>query len=187
MVSTDQITGIILAGGKSSRMGQDKGLMEYQGQKLIEYSIDVLRPVCDELLISANQPGYEGFGIPVVADHYEDCGPVGGLHASLRASKHEWNLVVGCDTPFLNKKLLYLLLSNKEGYKAVIPNHSKGMEPLAALYHRDMAAFFEQKIATGDLKLHRIVLEQKVKLLDVSDLLTEFPRLFENFNSPEDL
>ena len=180
-------TGIILAGGKSSRMGQDKGLLEFQGKRLVEYSIELLKPLCSELLISVNQAGYKQFGIERIADQYKNCGPVGGLHAALNASSNEWNLVISCDTPFLNRELFDLLLKNQQDQMAVIPSHSTGIEPLAALYHRNMALFFEQKIKEQDLKLHCILKNEKVKMVDVSGLLVKYPKLFSNLNSPEDL
>lgn len=181
------LTGIILAGGKSSRMGQDKAFLDFQGKKLIEYSIDLLKPLCSQLLISVNQPGYEQFGIELIVDQYKNCGPIGGFHAALNASGDDWNLVVSCDTPFLNPELFEMLLEKREDWQAVIPFHENGMEPLAALYHRDMAEYFEQSIQKGDYKLHRILKQANVKLVDVSDLLNKYPNLFSNLNSPGDL
>ncbi|HKJ42647.1 MAG TPA: molybdenum cofactor guanylyltransferase [Sunxiuqinia sp.] len=187
MANSKSLTGIILAGGKSSRMGQDKALLNFQGKRLIEYAIDQLKPLCSELLISVNQPGYEQIGLELIPDQYKNCGPVGGLHAALSASKTNWNLVVSCDTPFLNQQLFKLLLENREGVQAVIPKRDKGLEPLAALYHRNMSVFFEQKLKAGDYKLHRILKEADVKFLDVLELIAQFPKLFLNLNSPGDL
>lgn len=187
MSQTEKISGIILAGGKSSRMGQDKGLLRFQGKRLIEYTIDLLRPLCSQLLISTNQTGYEQFGFELVADQYPDCGPVGGLHAALNASENDWNIVLSCDTPFLNQELLKLLLKNNDGYLAVIPKHRKGMEPLAALYHRNLAGFFEQQILRGNFKLQKIIHGQNVNVFDVSILLQKHPNLFHNLNLPDDL
>ena len=183
----EKIGGIILAGGKSSRMGQDKALLDFQGKRLIDYAIDLLSPICSGLLISVNQPGYEQFGFEIVADHFKGCGPIGGLHAALRASKYDWNLVVSCDTPFLSQKLFDLLLQSKDGCQAVIPKHENGVEPLVALYHKNLGGFLEQKILQGDFKLQKLIREQKVNFLDVSDLLNDHPNLFNNLNSPADM
>ncbi|WP_159522327.1 molybdenum cofactor guanylyltransferase [Sunxiuqinia indica] len=181
------LTGIILAGGKSSRMGQDKALIDYQGKKLIEYAIDLLRPLCSHMLISANQSGYDQFGLTVVNDVYPDCGPIGGLHAALSGSKTDWNIVVSCDTPNLNSLLFQFLLAKKEDAQAIIPKHDKGVEPMAALYNKELIGFLEEKIKHGDLKLQKVIREIPVRFVDVSSVLQKFPDLFLNLNRPEDL
>ena len=168
-------------------MGHDKAMLTFEGKKLIEHAIDLLAPLCSQLLISANQPGYKNFGIELVADQYPDCGPAGGLHAALKVAKTDWNIVVSCDMPLLSKELFELLLKNKDGYKAVIPKHQNALEPMAALYHRSLADFFEQKILQGNFKLQKIIREQKVNFPDVSGLLQNHPNLFFNINSPDDL
>lgn len=186
-IPSEKTGGIILAGGKSSRMEQDKALINFHGKPLIGYVIDLLRPLCQHLLISVNQPGYEQFGIELVADQYPGCGPVSGLHAALNASVNDWNLVVSCDAPFLKQELFHLLLEQREGFLAVIPEHDHVQEPLAALYHRSLCGFFEQKILQGDFKLQEILKEQKVNFPDVSGVLEKYPGLFVNLNSPADL
>ena len=87
-------TGIVLAGGKSSRMGQDKALLDYQGKRLIDYAIELLTPVCSEILISTNQPGYENLGFQLIVDQYPDCGYIGGLHAALANAANNWDVVI---------------------------------------------------------------------------------------------
>ena len=185
-IKDTSIGGIILAGGKSSRMGTDKGLIDFWGKKLISYAIDLLSPYCAEILISTNQPGYDKIGYNLVADEYSGCGPIGGLHAALSESSYEWNLVVSCDTPYLHPSLVEEMIKEKEGYEIVIPIHEDGVEPLVALYHKSMAEFFEEKILKKEFKLQDIVKERNVNYWDVDFLLFKYPLLFQNFNSPRD-
>ena len=102
-----------MAGGKSSRMGTDKGLMTFQGKRLVEYAIELLQPFCSEIIISTNQAGYEGFGFKTVSDVYRDCGPVGGLHAALSESNYDYNLIVSCRITSYNVCYTKLLRKTK--------------------------------------------------------------------------
>ncbi len=182
-----KIGGIILSGGKSSRMGTDKGLMNFNGKPLIQYSIDLLSTFCAETIISANDAAYEQFGLLIVKDEYPNCGPISGLHAALKASNYEWNLVVGCDTPFLQPELLENLLREKEGYEAVIPTHQHGTEPLIGLYHKSLASFFEKKILEKHYIIQKALKECNTKYLHVDPILTKYPKLFCNLNSQTDI
>ena len=109
---SERITGIILAGGKSKRMGRDKAFLPYHGKDLIEYSISLMQSICDEVIISANDADYDKFGLRVVRDNYPHIGPIGGLEASLTYSKTRHNLVIPCDTPFLTLSVYYEILKN---------------------------------------------------------------------------
>lgn len=181
------VGGIILAGGKSSRMGTDKGLMTFQGKRLVEYAILLLQPLCSEIIISTNQKGYEEFGFRTVSDIYRDCGPVGGLHAALSETNFDYNLVLSCDVPFVERELLQLLLSEAGDYDAVVPVHEKGIEPLVAVYRKEMASFFEKNLIEKKYKMQRIIRSSDLNLLDVSHLVATYPRLFDNLNSPDEL
>lgn len=99
----DEITGIILAGGKSSRMGKDKGLCDFKGKALVSYAIETLRPLCGNLMISANYfpEKYAEFDLPVIADEVKNIGPMGGILSCLKQSHTQHNLVLSCDTPFV--------------------------------------------------------------------------------------
>ncbi|MGQ8337598.1 molybdenum cofactor guanylyltransferase [Sunxiuqinia sp. A32] len=182
-----EISGIILAGGKSSRMGQDKGLMEFNGKKLVEYAIKLLNPICSEILIISNQSGYDGFGNQVVSDNFQGCGPIGGLEAGLKKVETDWNIVISCDTPFLQKELFVEMMNEISNQDAIIPTHSKGIEPLAGIYHKRLSTFFEEKIKADDLKLRKIIKEKNVFVFEAQKLVRQFPDIFYNLNSPEDL
>jgi molybdopterin-guanine dinucleotide biosynthesis protein A len=107
-VSLGDLTGLILAGGKSRRMGgRNKAFLELDGRPLIEIVIERMQSVCGEVVIVAGDPGpYAGLGVPVIEDRFRGVGVLGGMHAGLEAASHELALVVGCDMPFLNPGLL---------------------------------------------------------------------------------
>jgi molybdenum cofactor guanylyltransferase len=181
------LTGIILAGGKSSRMRSDKGLIEFKGKRLIEYSIELLGKYCDELIISSNNPAFSQFGITLAGDEVADKGPLSGISSAMKKSSGEWNIVLGCDMPFVNATLIDLLIGSCDHTNGVVPVHDGYFEPLAAIYHRTMADTFSLSLIQGELSLYHILQTSDLTLLPAGDLLTRFPLLFSNINTPEDL
>lgn len=187
MTDRSELTGIILAGGKSSRMGREKGLVEFHGKPLIQYSIDLLSSYTDRILISSANPDYLPFGLELVPDAITGQGPAAGLATVLRHSKTQWNLVLACDLPFLEPELIDSLLESTGDNDAVIPIHHGEMEPLAALYHRNLAGHFAEAVSSGNLSLQKILLTMKAHYIDVGLLIKKHPRMFTNFNTMNDL
>lgn len=187
MTIHSELTGIILAGGKSSRMGREKGLVDFRGKPLIQYGIDLLSRYTERILISSSNPDYLCFGYEMVPDPVAGRGPAAGIAAALNSSRSIWNIVIACDLPFLQPELIDCLLENAGSYQAVIPIHDGVMEPLAGIYHQELAGHFETALAAGDLALHKILLANKAKYQDVSQLIHKYPLLFTNFNTLEAL
>ena len=182
-----QITGILLAGGKSSRMGQEKGLVQFRNRPMIQIGIDLLSNYADRLLISSGNPEYDRFGLELVRDQVSGQGPAAGLAAALRSATTPWCLVVACDLPFLRPELIDGLLDHACNCQAVLPVHDGVAEPLAALYHRDLFEVFEKAVAGGNLALNRILASCGVAYYDAGRLLDQFPDLFVNFNTMEEM
>jgi len=191
LISKDKITGIILAGGKSSRMGKDKGTCNFKNRPLVEYAIEVLRPFCGELLLSANNiESYKKYAMEVVPDEVSSIGPLGGIYTCLRKSKSEHNIILSCDTPFITKELIEYIIENIDSdYKVVAPLHRHNfIEPLCAYYSKDLIPEFEDCIKNEDYKLLRLLKSVKMKTLKIDSKLEFFsPKLFNNLNTPEDL
>jgi molybdopterin-guanine dinucleotide biosynthesis protein A len=127
----------IQAGGKSSRMGQDKALLPFLGQPLIQRVMQRLSSIADEILVTSNNPvDYKFLNIPIFTDIIPDAGALGGLYTALKASTHSCVAVVGCDLPFANPDLLGFCrdILQENDYDAVIPMGEKGVEPLHAVY-----------------------------------------------------
>ena len=98
-------TAIILAGGKSSRMGSDKGLVLLNGKPMISYIIEILKKMQIPIIIISNNENYKQFGLPVFADIIKEKGPLGGIYTGLKNSKTESNIIVSCDVPFYQIEL----------------------------------------------------------------------------------
>ena len=155
MPEKKDVTGIILAGGASSRMGKDKGLCEFKGKSLVLYAIEALVPICGTILISSNNTeDYQKFGFDVVVDKHKNIGPIGGIYSSLSRSSTQHNLVISCDTPFINIQLLEYVLANSSDHDIVVPEHGNSyIEPLAGYYSTSIISVLEYAIKVKDFKL----------------------------------
>ncbi len=183
MIKRENITGIVLAGGRSSRMGSDKAVIEFEGKKLIEYSLGVMREVAATTIISANNAQYSNFAETVISDNYKDIGPLAGLEACLRISNTRANLFAPCDTPFLNVEFLNTILKNIADYDAVVPISANGkMKPLTGYYSRNILAVIVQQIERGDFKVQNLLKKIRTNFLPL-----ENHRILKNINTPDDL
>lgn len=104
MINRKDITGIFLAGGKSSRMGTDKGFLKLNDKTFIEYSLAAMKPLVSQIMIVSNNTDYDKFNLKRVEDFINDAGPLAGLYSGLKAAKTEFNLVLSCDVPLVSKK-----------------------------------------------------------------------------------
>jgi molybdopterin-guanine dinucleotide biosynthesis protein A len=177
-----KVTGIILAGGKSSRMGSNKALMLYKNQRLIDMAIANLTPLVEELLISSNEP-IPDIGLKIVSDIHKNIGPIGGLHACLTESKTAINLVVPCDVPMLPEGLYENMLGKMGSFDAVIPKYADGkLEPLIAMYNKSSAPAILEQINQNDYKIVNLLKKLKVCYMEVPETLN-----LHNINYPTDL
>lgn len=152
-------TAIILAGGKSQRMGTDKGLLDFKGKPFIQHICDALYPIFgNNILIISGNKDYEAFGYTRVEDIIENKGPVGGLYAAMSASKTKVNLVLSVDVPMISTELLQWLLDNHEETDMVTQISANGkICPLIAVYDRSMRTVFGEYIAGNQLKLKTVI------------------------------
>ncbi len=181
------LTGILLAGGKSSRMGKEKGLVAFRGKPLAGYGIELLSLFTDRILISSGHPGYLEFGLEIVPDEVSGRGPAAGLASVLKNSRSPWSLVLACDLPFLTPELIEGLIENANQADVVIPFHDGVMEPLCALYRTKMMVTFEEAVKSGNLAIHKILEKCDVYRYEAGALVEQFPQLFTNFNSMEEI
>jgi molybdopterin-guanine dinucleotide biosynthesis protein A len=184
-----ELGGIVLAGGRSSRMGCEKALLEWEGEPLVQRAVRLLQTVCvDVLVVTASEAVREAVTVRTVADEWPGLGPVGGLHAGLRAATREYNGVVACDMPWINPAALRYLAQWAPGHDAVALRRAPGWEPRHALYARRSLPFLEaglfaQKLKLTDLceRLHTWgVTEAEWQRFD-----PDF-RAFRNLNTPAD-
>lgn len=191
-------SGIILAGGKSRRMGESKAFLEFRGKPLIRYPLDILASMCSEVLIVTKEPEqYGGLGARVITDLHADSGPMAGIYAGLSAGARSWSIVLACDLPFVRRTLLEGMAeqARKEPHrKAVIPLAPKApggeMIPqvLCAAYSRACLSDLEKKIAQGRISLRREMKEPEAKWVPWRELDPEDVRAtsFINLNTPEE-
>lgn len=185
MIDKKHITGIILAGGKSSRMGTDKGLLKLNGKSFVEYSIEALQPLVSQIIIVSNNPAYDVFELNRLEDMIKDAGPLAGLYSGLHQSKTEYNLVLSCDIPLIKTKILEKLIQEENGDSDIVQIESNGKSmPLIALYRKSCESTFHKLLQNGERRLRVAVSQCKVEnivLYSESELPTT------NINTPEEL
>ncbi len=180
------ITGYVLAGGKSSRMGTDKAMLEFRGQPLLLHLLELIKPHCNNVFISGSNVDYESFGVGLVPDIYQDKGPLGGLYSVLLHSKSEANLIVSVDNPMITSKFIGLLTSEYKDSDCIVPVHKSGVEPLIAVYNKRIVPVIETMLQGENYKLLNLLSRIDTRYIDCNFLLESNPKLFTNLNRMED-
>jgi molybdopterin-guanine dinucleotide biosynthesis protein A len=180
----------ILAGGKSSRMGREKALIEVEGQPLVARVAAVLAPIFPQICVVTAQSGVaRAAGYPAITDTHTDHGPLGGIHAALTYFGAP-TFIVACDMPFLNSRLIEYMTSSFEG-SALVPEGVSGPEPLHAIYSHALVELFETQLRS-DMKtpsLRRILsmVQPRFIPLETVQIYDMALRCFANWNSPDDI
>lgn len=184
------VSAFVLAGGKSTRMGSDKAFVMFEGRTLLSSALDVARALTPQVCIVGDPAKYDAFA-PVVEDIFPGCGPLAGIHAALRASQTEWNVILAVDTPFVSAALLNYLLTRAMSLPAIatVPRSEAGLEPLCAIYRREFAVFAEKALRQGRYKIDRLFGQADISFISQEDLQGAGfdSRLFRNLNSPKDI
>lgn len=180
----ENFTCIILAGGESKRMGEDKGLKLFHNQALVTYSIQLAKEICNTIYISSNNPDYKQFEYPIVNDLIPGKGPMGGIYSGLIASKTDWNLFLPCDTPFLQIEMLKGMQNHLHSNKVVIPKIENGrIHPLIGFYHKDLLSLILRHLQNNRLKMLGLLDETTTYYYSQS---LENSRYFLNLNTPDE-
>lgn len=189
MVNTRIVTGIILSGGKSSRMGTEKGLVKHKGKALIEYSIEALLPICDQLVISSNKDCYDYLNLPVIADELKECGPIGGIYSCMHSVKSDIYLVLSCDVPNVLSELFKDLLNEIGEENLICPIDGNGRrQPLIAAYSSSCFPIIESELIKGNFKMMKLIDLLNPRLFSITDELSYYTsKLLSNVNSPIDI
>ncbi len=188
------VTGVILAGGKSKRMGKNKALLRLGNGTIIDHVIHRMQSITDELLLITNSPDkYKHLGITMHKDIIPNAGALGGIHAGLSYASHETVLCVGCDNPFLVPNLLSYLVSVLGEHDAVMPwtDNEDGqitLQTLCAVYSKRCLPVIEQMLNEPDLRVH--ALQERANVLTIApEIWKTFDSegySFFNVNTPED-
>ena len=160
MNNSQRVTGIILAGGKSSRLGRDKAWEDVGGQRIIDRVIGALQSSCDEVLIIGDRPERQNeLSLPKCiqyrSDELKGRGSIGGLYTGLKSSDTLWSLVVACDMPFISRELIRFMLSiiSKNRCDAIVPVINGRYQPTHALYNSTCIPFIEKNISSGNFRM----------------------------------
>ncbi|MEW5705339.1 MAG: formate dehydrogenase accessory sulfurtransferase FdhD [Actinomycetota bacterium] len=189
-IKTKEMSAIILAGGKSTRMGRDKSSVMIGGETLLGRSVRMLKGMFDEVIVVNNgQTPPVPRGVKVVHDDVPYQGPLGGISAGLKASSHDENLVVAVDMPFVNHQVINYLASFVGEADAVVPKTNDGLQPLFAFYSKSCLPAIERALADKELKVTSLFSHVRVKYVDHHMMahLSGADKTFININTEDDL
>jgi len=195
------VSGIIVAGGRSQRLGRDKRRLRLWGDggpTLLGRTVAIARLVCDEVLVVLNDPAaWPDLGARLIPDAWPDSGPLGGIATGLRAARREWSLVLAADLPLLDVTLLQDLLATPRTALAVVPQrvgaaddaaprNRQGLEPLHALYHRACLPILERQLALGQRQVAGMLTALPLRIFPIGAGDSRGAS-FTNLNTPADV
>lgn len=187
----NSITGIILAGGKNSRMGVNKAFLEINGNRLIDKVFGVFQELFSEIIIVTNDPlSYKEFSSSIiVTDIYKNKGALGGIYSGLFFASNQYSFVTACDMPFLNKDFILYLCDLAGKHDIIVPKSSEGFQPLYAVYSKNCLSTIKKNLQADKLKITGFY--KGLRVLTVTDKIiysfNEKGELFLNINTPKEL
>jgi molybdenum cofactor guanylyltransferase len=171
-------------------MGRDKALLEIGGVPLVIRTARLIQPLVGEFTVIGPPERYTPHGLEVVPDHFENVGPLGGIATALRISRREWNVILGCDLPYLTASWLEWLIARalRSRADAVLPETSRGLEPLCALYRSSVAPVVAAAVARGVRKVTDGLADFTVETTPEREWssIASGEVLFRNVNTPQD-
>ena len=177
---------VILAGGRSSRMGRDKALLELNEQKFIDLLVQELSGCCKVMISAAHQDDYAGYGVPVIADETKGIGPIEGIRQALRSSVSEYVFVCAVDTPFVRKEMIqYLAEFISSDYDAFVFRDGDRIHPHIGIYSRAALPVIEEMIGEKQYRLTKLLSRIRTKYVDIGTSCFDRKAL-RNINTPED-
>lgn len=185
------ITGVVLAGGQSSRMGFNKAEAEMHGESMLIRMIDKLKEITPRIVVSSGTASYPNIHCPQIPDTYPQCGPLGGIYSVLKASETPLALVISCDIPLVSIALLEYIVSKAKESNALITlpiDHDGQLQMMCAVYHKDVLQILQQQIDSSQFKMKKILDLVSVEYVEIS---REHPLYdehgFMNVNNPANL
>jgi molybdopterin-guanine dinucleotide biosynthesis protein A len=197
-MASREITGVVLAGGRSRRMGRNKAEIEWNSGTLLSHALVVLQSVAAKVFV-VGLPQTQTPGAEAIADEFPGRGPLGGIHAALKHTATDWIFVLAVDLPLVSSKLVSFIAGACEANAfAVVPRVGDRLQPLCAAYHRRLLPEVERAIAGDDLSVHRLLervstgmMEKQsiTKIIEQKDIVRHgfLPEMLANVNTPEEL
>jgi len=184
-------TGVILAGGMNTRFfGQDKAFLSIGGKRIIDHLYSIFNALFEDIILVTNDPyKYLEWDINIVTDLYPVRSSLTGIHAGLFYTSNPFAFFAACDTPFLKKELVEILINNiEQSVDIVVPETKAGFEPLCAVYSKECLKQVEQQIIHNKLAIRHLFKKRRVKKIPEKILREKDPDLisFFNINTPQD-
>ena len=183
------MTGIILAGGESRRMGTDKALLDLNGRPMIEHVLAVFTGLFRKTIIVTNTPDrYRMYDAELTGDVLDIRGPLTGIYSGLLRSDDEFNFVAACDMPFMNPRLIAYMGGLAAGRDAVVPMFSGFLEPLHAVYRKGILPIIERQVREEDRRIRGMFDRIHVRYVTEEEIVRFDPqkRSFRNLNTPKE-
>jgi molybdopterin-guanine dinucleotide biosynthesis protein A len=187
----NNLNAFILAGGKSTRMGRDKSFINFNGHTLLSHAIELAGSLTGLVQIVGSREKFAMFA-PVVEDIFPECGPLGGIHAALRSSQSELNLMLAVDMPFVSSAFLQYLVKQAQDAstaEVIVPRTEGRWQPLCAVYRRSFADLAEKALHDGRNKIGALLEQVEVRCIEEKYLERSgfSVDIFRNLNTPEEL
>ncbi|PCJ23670.1 MAG: molybdenum cofactor guanylyltransferase [Flavobacteriales bacterium] len=177
-------TAIILAGGKSTRMNEDKGLVLLNGKAMIQYVIDAVHPLVEDVIIIANDEVYNYLGFKVYKDIIKGKGPLAGIQTGLHYSKNDENIILSCDIPYVTSELITYLIDKSKNHEITIPEKENRSHQLIGIFSKSCEESFSVSLEKDQLKLLNAFKNLNLNIVDANHF---DKKIFTNINSPSDL
>jgi molybdopterin-guanine dinucleotide biosynthesis protein A len=181
----DDVTGVILAGGQSRRMGRDKALLKVDAVPLFEIILGLMQDFFANVIIAGDRPDLTRPGVSCYPDRYPGSA-LGGLYTGLLAAKTEMVFVSSCDMPFPDPEIVRLILARREGYDAVVPKTPGALEPLFALYRKNCLRHMRDMLERQEYRVYDFYPHVRARYLHVEELPSDWQWSLMNVNTPEE-
>jgi molybdenum cofactor guanylyltransferase len=187
MYKKKQITGIILCGGKSSRIGMNKALLMLGKISLLEHAVATIKPLTNQCILSGNSNDFPDSSFEFIPDIIPGIGPISGIYSALIHSSTEHNLIINCDNPFLSSNVLHYILENSIGFDIVLPEFDNIVQSLTGYFNKSSLSFIAEEIQKKHYKPIDIFKCLNLKILKIDQTLPFYKEyLFLNINTNED-
>lgn len=181
------VNGYILAGGKSSRMGEDKGLILFNGKPMIVHVIEQLKPAVQKIFIVSNNKAYEQFGLEVIGDLVTDIGPAGGILTAISHTDSDYNFICSCDMPFIKTDSINFLIEQSFDFEITVATHQEKIQPLFGVYSKSCLSEWINQIQKKNYKLQELISHFKLQKLEMKNMQSFDETIFTNVNSKSEL
>lgn len=186
---------VINAGGKSTRMGSDKALLEIAGKPMIEHILDQTAGLGEQIIITNNPQAYAYLKLPLVGDRLPDKGALGGLYTAVEAASQPYAVVLACDMPFVNRPLLEFMLAQAADFEAVVPRLLSAetgkveAEPFRAVYAKTCLGPIQRALEAGKMRMISFFPDIRLRWVEEAEIRPYDPELlsFRNCNTPQEL